>query len=134
MRRPWREPRRLAHAVAPQADHVQIAHPQGTAVGHRKGRHILHDTEAASDKRIRSDPAKLVNRNHPSDTGVPLSLEPIHASLKDDWTLVTTIPETVALLEEVSEPNLGIGFDTWHLWDTPDLVADIRQRVKAVRA
>ena len=67
-----------------------------------------------------------------AEVGVPLGIEPIHTSLKDDWTLVTTIPETVALLEEVGEPNLGIGFDTWHLWDTPDLLADIRRHAHRI--
>jgi sugar phosphate isomerase/epimerase len=31
------------------------------------------------------------------------------------------------MIEEVGEPNLGILFDTWHLWDTPDLYKHIAQ-------
>jgi sugar phosphate isomerase/epimerase len=44
-----------------------------------------------------------------------------------EWSLLTTIPETVDLLDEVSEPHLKILFDTWHLWDTPGVLEDIRR-------
>ena len=59
------------------------------------------------------------------EVGVPIALEPIHASARDDFTIVDTIPEAVALAEEVGEP-LGILFDTWHLWDTPDVLDHVR--------
>lgn len=57
--------------------------------------------------------------------GVRVALEPIHASARDDFTMVDTIPDAVALVEEVAEP-MGIMFDTWHLWDTPDVLGHIR--------
>lgn len=60
------------------------------------------------------------------EVGVRLGLEAIHASIRDDWTIVSSIPEVLELLEEVGADNLGIGFDAWHLWDTPNLLADIR--------
>jgi sugar phosphate isomerase/epimerase len=59
------------------------------------------------------------------EAGVGIGLEPIHASAKDTFTMITTLPETVALIDEVGESNLGIMFDTWHLWDTPDVLAHI---------
>lgn len=61
--------------------------------------------------------------------GVPLGLEPIHVSQRDDLTLIATIPETLALLDEVGRPSLGIMFDTYHLWDTPTLDEDIAAHV-----
>ena len=54
-----------------------------------------------------------------------VALEPIHASARDDFTMVDNLPDTVDLLEEVGEP-MGILFDTWHLWDTPDVLDHIR--------
>lgn len=60
------------------------------------------------------------------DVGVGIALEPIHSSIRDDWTLVTTLPETLELLEEVGAANLKILYDVWHLWDTPDVLADTR--------
>lgn len=59
------------------------------------------------------------------EVGVAIGLEPIRASAKETFTLITTLPETVALIEAVGEPNLGIMFDTWHLWDTPDVLDHI---------
>ena len=67
-----------------------------------------------------------------AEAGVPLGVEPIHASLRDEWTVVTTIPETMELIAEVGEPNLGIGFDTWHLGDTPDLFEHIRRHARRI--
>jgi sugar phosphate isomerase/epimerase len=58
--------------------------------------------------------------------GVRVGLEPIHRSIREDWSLVTTIPETLDLLDEAGEPNLGLLFDVWHLWDTPDLLIHTR--------
>jgi sugar phosphate isomerase/epimerase len=60
------------------------------------------------------------------DVGVRVALEPIHSSARDEFTLVDTIPDAVALLEEVGEP-MGVLFDTWHLWDTPDVLAHVRE-------
>jgi sugar phosphate isomerase/epimerase len=59
------------------------------------------------------------------EAGVPVALEPIHASARDEFTMVDTIPDAVALVEEVGEP-MGVLFDTWHVWDTPDVLDHIR--------
>ena len=59
------------------------------------------------------------------EVGVRLALEPIHSSARDEFTLVDNIPDAVALIDEVGEP-LGLLFDTWHLWDTPDVLDHIR--------
>lgn len=61
-----------------------------------------------------------------AEVGVPVGLEPIHRLIREDWSLVTTIPEALDLLDEVGEPNLGLLFDVWHLCDTPDLLAHTR--------
>ena len=55
------------------------------------------------------------------DAGVRLGLEPIHASQRDELTLITTIPETLELLDEAGLPDVGIMVDLWHLWDTPEI-------------
>ena len=53
--------------------------------------------------------------------GVRLGLEPIHASQRDDLTLVTTIPQTLDLLDEAGLPDVGIMVDLWHVGDTPEI-------------
>ena len=50
-----------------------------------------------------------------------LGLEPIHASQRDGLTLITTIPETLALLDEAGLPDVGIMVDLWHVGDTPEI-------------
>ena len=53
--------------------------------------------------------------------GLRLGLEPIHASQRNDLTLITTIPETLALLDEAGLPDVGIMVDLWHVGDTPEI-------------
>jgi sugar phosphate isomerase/epimerase len=43
--------------------------------------------------------------------------------------MISSIPETVAVLEDVARPALAIQFDTWHLWNTPSLLDDIDRHV-----
>ena len=58
--------------------------------------------------------------------GANVAIEPMHSSIAGDYSWITNIPDAVALLEDIGEPNTGIMFDVWHLWDTPDLLAEIR--------
>jgi sugar phosphate isomerase/epimerase len=62
-----------------------------------------------------------------ADVGAQLALEPMHTSIADDYGFVNDLPGAVALLTEVGEPNVGILADVWHLWDTPDLLEQIRR-------
>ena len=64
--------------------------------------------------------------------GVRLGLEPIHASQRDGLTLVTTIPETVQLLEDAGLPDVGIMVDLWHIWDTPEIERHLTENVDRI--
>jgi sugar phosphate isomerase/epimerase len=58
--------------------------------------------------------------------GVRIGLEPVQREGGEDWTIVSSIPEAVTLIEEAGEPAaLGIQFDVWHLWNTDTLLDDI---------
>jgi sugar phosphate isomerase/epimerase len=59
--------------------------------------------------------------------GVRLALEPFQREGIEDWSLVGTIGEAVELIDETGSPALGIQFDVWHLWNTPDLFAEIER-------
>lgn len=83
-----------------------------------------YSPEAA--RRIVVDGLRRIARTA-NDVNVPIGVEPTHRSSLDIFTTVTTIPEAVELVEEVGEPNLGILFDTWHNWDTPDVLEHIRR-------
>jgi sugar phosphate isomerase/epimerase len=57
--------------------------------------------------------------------GVRVGLEPMNRIGAEQWTLITSLPDAVTLLEEVERPTVGILFDVWHLWNTPNLLAHI---------
>ena len=61
------------------------------------------------------------------EVGVTVAVEPIHRSAEDQFTIVTDLPATEALLAEAGDPSIGIIFDTWHLWDTPDVLEHVRR-------
>jgi sugar phosphate isomerase/epimerase len=81
--------------------------------------------EPAEARRVAVEGLREIARTG-REVGVSVALEPIHSSARDEFTLVDTIPDAVALLEEVGEP-MGVLFDTWHLWDTPDVLAHVRE-------
>ncbi len=66
------------------------------------------------------------------NAGVRLGLEPIHASQRDDLTLITTIPETLALLDEAGLPDVGIMVDLWHVGDTPEIERHLTENVDRI--
>jgi sugar phosphate isomerase/epimerase len=66
------------------------------------------------------------------DVGVTVALEPFHPTLREFFSSGNSIPEAVALLEAVDEPNVGILFDIWHLWDSPGLLDQIRENAHHV--
>jgi sugar phosphate isomerase/epimerase len=59
--------------------------------------------------------------------GVRIGLEPINRIGGEDWTMISSLGEAVELLDDVDRPALGIQFDTWHLWNTPNVLREIAQ-------
>lgn len=59
--------------------------------------------------------------------GLTLALEPFQLKGIEHWSIVNTIGDAVALIDEVESDAIGIQFDTWHLWNTPTLFEDIEQ-------
>ncbi len=66
------------------------------------------------------------------DAGVRLGLEPIHESERAGLSIVTSIPEALALLEEAGVPTVGIMVDLWHVGDTPTIERDLRDNVARI--
>ncbi len=66
--------------------------------------------------------------------GVPVGLEPMSAAYCDDWTTITTLAEAAELRDEAGSANLGITFDTWHLWETPGLLGEIERHADRIVA
>ncbi|HEY7603217.1 MAG TPA: sugar phosphate isomerase/epimerase family protein [Gaiellaceae bacterium] len=60
-------------------------------------------------------------------TGVRVGVEPIHRTANAEFSMITDLPGAEALLEEAGDDSVGILFDTWHLWDTPDVLEHARR-------
>jgi sugar phosphate isomerase/epimerase len=57
--------------------------------------------------------------------GLTIALEPYSRFEGEQWTIVNTMGEAAALIDEAGVADtVGILFDTWHLWDS-DLEADL---------
>ena len=54
--------------------------------------------------------------------GVPIQREGI-----ESWSIVNTLGDAVELIEEVGSDAIGIQFDVWHLWNTPELFEEIER-------
>lgn len=61
------------------------------------------------------------------ETGVRIGVEPIHRTAKAEFSMITDLPGAEALLDEAGDDSVGILFDTWHLWDTPDVLEHARR-------
>jgi len=61
--------------------------------------------------------------------GVRFGVEPTQRRFGSDWTLVSSVPETLDLLAEVDRPEVGIMFDTWHLWNSETVLEDVERHV-----
>jgi len=66
------------------------------------------------------------------EAGVRLGLEPIHSSQRADLTLITTIPETLDLLDEAGLPQVGVMVDLWHVGDTPEIESHLAENVNRI--
>jgi sugar phosphate isomerase/epimerase len=59
--------------------------------------------------------------------GVRIGLEPINRIGGEDWTSISSVQEAAELLDDADRPALGIQFDSWHVWNTPELADEIER-------
>jgi sugar phosphate isomerase/epimerase len=57
--------------------------------------------------------------------GVRLAVEPFQREGIEDWSIIDTLSEAAQLIEEVGNGAVGIQFDVWHHWNTPDVLEEI---------
>ena len=51
--------------------------------------------------------------------GVRVALEPIQREFAEFWTIVSSLEDAVRLLDEADRTEVGLMYDTWHLWNQP---------------
>jgi sugar phosphate isomerase/epimerase len=63
---------------------------------------------------------------------VSVALEPIQREFADFWTIVSSLADAAALLEEAGV-DIGLMYDTWNLWNEPlEEIERHRNRIRAV--
>jgi len=64
--------------------------------------------------------------------GVPVALEPIQREFAPFWTIVSSLPDAAAIIDEAGA-DVGLMFDTWHLWREPvEQIGRHRDRISGV--
>ena len=59
--------------------------------------------------------------------GVHIGLEPINRIGGEDWTSISSLQEAAELLDDADRQALGIQFDSWHVWNTAEVVEEIER-------
>ena len=62
--------------------------------------------------------------------GTRIALEPFQRIGGESWSDVNSLAEAAALIDDVGSPAVGIQFDVWHLWNTPDLLDEIDEHAQ----
>jgi sugar phosphate isomerase/epimerase len=57
--------------------------------------------------------------------GLRLAVEPFQLDGIEQWSILSTLGEAAAFVDEVSSDAVGIQFDVWHLWNTTDVLDEI---------
>jgi sugar phosphate isomerase/epimerase len=72
----------------------------------------------------------IANEGHAQ--GVPVALEPIQREFAGFWTIVSSLDEAAALVDEAGA-DCGLQYDTWHLWREPlEQIDRHRSRIRGV--
>jgi sugar phosphate isomerase/epimerase len=65
-------------------------------------------------------------------SGVRVALEPVQREFAEYWTIVSSLDEAAALIDE-SGADIGLMYDVWHLWREPlEQIARHRERICGV--
>ncbi len=67
--------------------------------------------------------------DYAADVEVALAIEPMHAACAADWTFLTDVESTVALVESYRTPFLKLVFDTYHFGHDQAVLANLPELV-----
>ena len=57
--------------------------------------------------------------------GLRLAVEPFQAEGVESWSILNTLGDAAAFVDEVGSDAVGIQFDVWHLWNSADVLDEI---------
>ena len=64
--------------------------------------------------------------------GLRVALEPFQAEGIESWSVLSTLGDAAAVVDEIGSPALGIQFDVWHMWNAPDLFEEIERHAELI--
>jgi sugar phosphate isomerase/epimerase len=64
--------------------------------------------------------------------GLRLAIEPFQLEGIESWSILNTLGDAADFVEEVGSDAVGIQFDVWHLWNTPDLLDEIARHAHLI--
>jgi sugar phosphate isomerase/epimerase len=57
--------------------------------------------------------------------GLRLAVEPFQREGIESWSILNTLGDAAAFVDEVGSDAIGIQFDVWHLWNSADVLDEI---------
>lgn len=123
--------RRFRECVDDAADAIRLAHAldAGCVVvytGPRAGHTHNHA------RRLTCDALKAL-LPIAGEFGVSLAFEPMHPGCAADWTFLTSLDETVSLLERFDSPSVGLVLDCYQLGFEPTLLEQIPRLASKIK-
>ena len=64
--------------------------------------------------------------------GLRLAVEPFQREGIESWSILNTLGDAAEFIDEVGSDAVGIQFDVWHLWNTPDLLDEIQRHAHLI--
>jgi sugar phosphate isomerase/epimerase len=62
-----------------------------------------------------------------AEVGTQLAIEPMREQVRLNQTIITSLEDALDLIEEIGDERVGIVFDTWHMWDSPRVLDNLRR-------
>ena len=64
-----------------------------------------------------------------TEMGIALAIEPMHPACAAEWTFLTSLADTLQLIESLESPQVKLVLDTYHLGQTPGLTENMERLV-----
>ncbi len=66
------------------------------------------------------------------EESVDLAIEPMHPACAGNWTFLTSLDDTMQIIDDINHPHVKIAFDTYHLVDDEDFLSRIEHIVPQI--